>query len=115
MANKVIKTEYDYDMGVTKDKQSGNGIITSGEGSLSAFTLVAFDSSTGKWVVYADETHTGNKLAITKFACDATSADVSVQLLLEGEIKAESVVAGDAVVTDATVIDRCMKSGIYFA
>ena len=115
MANRVVTTEYDLDMAVTKERQSGMATITSGEGVVAIYTLVAYDSSTGKWVVYADETHTANKLGITKYACDSTSADAKVQVLLEGEIRATSVTAGDGAVTDATVIDRCMKSGLYFA
>ena len=112
MSNLVEKTSFSEDAAITKDRQSGVGTLTSGEGVVAQYTLVALVS--GKWVVYVAATHSDHKLAITKNEEDATSSDIATSMLFEGEIRGASVTAGDGAVTDAAVIERCMKSGIYF-
>lgn len=78
---------------VTQDTLSIPGIITTGEGVISAGAVLAYDNATTKWVKYVESTHgTGLfPLGILKDDVDATSANVPAAILKMGIVNTKDV------------------------
>lgn len=110
MAVGVVRTSYVTDNAITQDFVSIGGVLTSGETSTAAYSVLMLDGATGKWLDYAVGTYAaGQKLGITKEDVDASVSDAGVSLLVMGCIRRGSV---DTTITTALEA-ALMQSGIF--
>lgn len=89
---KFLRENFDSQNIVTEDKLSIPGIITSGEGLVTAGSVIAYDKVAVKWVKYVELTHgTGLfPLGVLKEEVNAT-ADAPAAILKMGIVNAKEV------------------------